>query len=76
MLHALEGDGIYIGLGSACSSHKQRVSRVLTAMGISGQRAESALRFSLSPLNTREEMEQTALALHKHYETYSRFVRR
>ena len=76
MLHALEGDQIYIGLGSACSSHKQRVSRVLSAMGISGQRAESALRFSLSPLNTMEEMDETAQALKRCYETYSQFVRR
>ena len=76
MLHALEGDQIYIGLGSACSSHKQRVSRVLSAMGIAGQRAESALRFSLSPLNTMEEMDFAAQALKKHYETYSQFVRR
>ncbi|MBP5223676.1 MAG: cysteine desulfurase NifS, partial [Lachnospiraceae bacterium] len=52
-----------IGLGSACSSHKQRVSRVLSSMGISGQRAESALRFSLSPLNTMEEMDETADAI-------------
>ena len=76
MLHALEGDGICIGLGSACSSHKQRVSRVLSAMGISGQRAESALRFSLSPLNTPDEMDETARALKRYYDMYSQFVRR
>ena len=76
MLHALEGDQIYIGLGSACSSHKQRVSRILSAMGISGQRAESALRFSLSPLNTMEEMDETARAVAAHYEAFKKFVRR
>ena len=76
MLHALEGDGICIGLGSACSSHKQRVSRVLSAMGISGLRAESALRFSLSPYNTPEEMDLTARAAQKYYDAFKAFVRR
>ena len=35
MLFALEGDGIYVSAGSACAAHKQKVSGVLTAMGLS-----------------------------------------
>ncbi|MBQ8081868.1 MAG: cysteine desulfurase [Clostridia bacterium] len=76
MLHALEGDQIYVGLGSACSSHKQKVSRVLRAMGISGQRAESAIRFSLCPDNTAEEMTIAAAALGRHYALLKKYVRR
>ena len=76
MLYALAGDGIYVGIGSACSSHKQKVSRVLRAMGLSGPRAESALRFSLCPYNTEEEIRQTAADAAKHYDMLRRYVRR
>ncbi len=76
MLHALEGDGIYVGIGSACSSHKQKVSATLQAMGIKQPQAESALRFSLCPENTMEEMEAVAQAVKKHYDLLSRFSRR
>lgn len=76
MLHALEGAGIYVGMGSACSSHKQKVSAVLRAMNTPQRMAESALRFSLSPENTREEMEQVARACKQNYAVLSKFQRR
>ena len=76
MLHALEGAGIYVGMGSACSSHKQRVSAVLRAMNTPQRLAESALRFSLCPENTLAEMEQTAAACGQSYAVLSRFQRR
>lgn len=76
MLHALEGAGIYVGMGSACSSHKQKVSAVLRAMNTPQRMAESTLRFSLSPENTREEMEQVARACKQNYAVLSKFQRR
>ncbi|MBQ9264650.1 MAG: cysteine desulfurase [Clostridia bacterium] len=76
MLHALEGEGIYIGMGSACSSRKQKVSPVLKAMHTPQKQAESALRFSLCPDNTPEEMEQTAQAIARQYTILSKFQRR
>lgn len=76
MLHALEGEGIYVGIGSACSSHKQKVSATLRAMGIAPKQAESALRFSLCPYNTVEEMDTVAETLKRHYDVLSRFSRR
>ena len=63
MLHALEGEGVYASTGSACSSKKLKVSSVLTAMGISPARAEWALRFSLSPHTTLEEIDYAAQRL-------------
>ena len=72
LLHALEERGILVSTGSACSAHKKGKNRVLSAMGIQGPRQEGALRFSLSPFNTAEEMDQTAQAL---YETVA-FLRR
>ena len=76
MLHALEGEGIYVGMGSACSSRKQKVSPVLQAMRLPAKLAESALRFSLSPDNTPEEMARTAEACQRQYAVLSRFQRR
>ena len=76
MLHALEGEKIYIGMGSACAAHKQKVSAVLMAMHAPRHLAESALRFSLSPENTKEEMEQVARACQKNFAILSRFQRR
>ncbi len=76
MLHALEGEGVYIGMGSACSSRKQKVSAVLRAMHTPQALAESALRFSLCPDNTPEEMERTAQAVRRQYGILSKFVRR
>ncbi len=76
MLHALEGEGIYVGMGSACSSRKQKISAVLKAMHTPQSLAESALRFSLSPYNTAEEMEETARAVKRQYDILSKFQRR
>ena len=76
MLHALEGDEIYVGVGSACSSQKQKVSRVLRAMNAPQKSMESALRFSLSPRNTKEEMLETARCVKKHYDALKAYARR
>lgn len=76
MLFALEGDGIYVSSGSACASRKQKLSGVLTAMGLSAERIDSALRFSLCPGLTAEEMRYTAQRLAAHWALLSRFVRR
>jgi cysteine desulfurase len=59
LLHALEQRGIMVGTGSACSSRRRRVSHVLTAIGLNHAQAEGAIRFSLSPLNTEEEIYKT-----------------
>ena len=76
MLHALEGEGVYVGMGSACSSFKQRISPVLKAMHTPQKYAESALRFSLSPENTEEEMRQTVEAIKRQYAILSKYQRR
>lgn len=76
MLHALEGMGVYVGVGSACSSFKQRVSAVLKAMHTPQHLAESALRFSLCPENTAEEMIETAKAIAAQHAVLARFQRK
>ena len=76
MLHALEAEGVYASTGSACSSKKLKVSGVLLAMGIAPERAEWALRFSLSPHTTVDEIDEAAEKLRACYDMLKRFKRR
>lgn len=76
MLHALEAEGVYVSTGSACSSKKLKVSSVLTAMGIPPARAEWAVRFSLSPHTTDEEINYAAGKIGACYDLLKRFQRR
>ncbi|MBQ7306654.1 MAG: cysteine desulfurase [Clostridia bacterium] len=76
MLFALEGNGVYVSAGSACASRKQKVSGVLTAMGLSTQMADAALRFSFCPENTAEEIDYAVECIKKHYDMLSKYVRR
>lgn len=76
MLFALEGDGIYVSAGSACASHKQKVSPVLTAMGVAPALADCAIRFSLCPGMTGEAIDYTVQMLKKHYDMLQKYVRR
>jgi cysteine desulfurase len=55
---ALDLKGISVSGGSACQSGATEPSHVLTAMGLAPARARASIRFSLSRLTTREEIEQ------------------
>ena len=54
---ALDSEGIALGTGSACHSGTATASRVLLAMGQDHPRALSAVRISLGPQTTREELD-------------------
>ncbi|NLG24586.1 MAG: aminotransferase class V-fold PLP-dependent enzyme, partial [Clostridiales bacterium] len=76
LLHALEGEGVYASTGAACSSKKRVVSAVLIAMGLAADRAGCALRFSLSPHTTDQEIEYAAGVLRRQYALLRRYGRR
>lgn len=61
MLHYLESREIYVSSGSACSKGQQ--SGVPAQFGITGKRADSALRISMTAETTEAEIEQFADAL-------------
>lgn len=61
MLHYLERREIYVSSGSACSKGQQ--SGVPAQFGITGKRADSALRISMTAETTEAEIEQFADAL-------------
>ena len=76
MLYALEGDQVYVANGSACSSRKQKISTVLAAMNTPRKQAESAIRFSLSPFTTMEEIDFAVSCIRRHYDMFKRYERR
>lgn len=61
MLHFLESKGIYVSSGSACSKGQQ--SGVLGEFGISGKRADGAVRISITAQTTEEELDEFVEAL-------------
>ena len=76
LLHALEGDEIFVGTGSACSSKKGKHSAVLTAMRQHNEIMDGAIRISLCPDNTEEEMRYTAEKTIAQVALLRRFMRR
>ena len=62
MVIALDLKGLAVSTGSACSSGAIEPSHVLTAMGLSNDRARASIRFSLGKQNTAEDVD-IALAL-------------
>jgi cysteine desulfurase len=59
---ALDREGICVSFGSACASLARERSATLAAMGVPEAVARGALRFSVSILNTDEEMDRAAAA--------------
>lgn len=76
LLHALEADGICVGTGSACSSKKGRRSAVLTAMKQIPEVMDGAIRISLCPWNTAEEIRYAGEKIIEKVAVLRRFTRR
>ncbi|MEG0271526.1 MAG: aminotransferase class V-fold PLP-dependent enzyme, partial [Clostridia bacterium] len=76
LLHALEADGIYVGTGSACSSKKGKHSAVLTAMKQLPAIMEGAIRISLCPTLTMDEMLYTGEKIIEKVTLLQKFARR
>ena len=52
--------GVVCSAGSACAVGDDEPSHVLTAMGITAEVAQTAVRFSLDTTTTREQLEEVA----------------
>ncbi len=68
LLHALETNGVYVSIGSACNSKIKKYSHVLEAMHKSSSLKEGAVRFSLSVETTDEEIEHAILQVVEQYQ--------
>ena len=60
LLVALDLEGIACSLGSACASGSIEPTPILVAMGLAPERYRSAVRLTLSHLNTRDKIEAAA----------------
>ncbi len=58
LLIALDLEGIAVSTGAACSSGTLEPSHVLRAMGLPAGRVQSAIRFSLGPETTDQEIDR------------------
>ena len=76
MRNALEGADVLVSTGSACASHKQKVSATLRAMGLDSEMADGTIRISLGLYNTMEEMDITAAHMAKMAALLAKYRRR
>lgn len=77
ILHHLEAEDIFVGLGSACSAQSKEPSRILMGIGLSEEQARCSLRISFSRNNTLEEVNQFLEAFGKAYQTlYPTFLKK
>jgi cysteine desulfurase len=60
---ALDEYDIAVSRGSACHSSEPEPSSVLMAMGLSGERSRSSLRFSLGKANSSDDIEYAVSVL-------------
>ncbi|HHX01589.1 MAG TPA: cysteine desulfurase [Firmicutes bacterium] len=63
LVHYLEQKGVYLSMGAACSSRKQKASHVLQAIGLSPEQASSTIRIGLSPKLTLEQIDYACDAI-------------
>ncbi len=76
LLHALEDQGIYVSSGSACASNKPAPSATLKAIGATKEQIQSTIRFSMSDMTTREEIDETIEVLGQILPMLRRFRRK
>lgn len=76
LLHSLEEDEIYVGTGSACSTHSNEKSRVVSAIGVSNDEKDSSIRISLGDYNTLDEVSIVINALDNKIPILRKFVRK
>lgn len=68
MLHHLEKQEIYVGMGSACSAHSNEPSKVLMGIGLTEEQARCSLRISFSRNNNLGEIDKFLQALKNSYQ--------
>lgn len=84
LLNMFNANGICVSAGSACAAHKQTAnaagrqagSPTLAAMGADAARLDSAIRFSLSEMNTEEDIARCLEVLHAELPRLRRFIRK
>jgi cysteine desulfurase len=76
LLRTLAEQGVYVSTGSACGARMKKPSATLLAMGLGRERVESAIRLSLSPLNTPGDIDRAADVIASQVKRLRTFKRR
>ncbi|MCH5278163.1 MAG: cysteine desulfurase [Christensenellaceae bacterium] len=76
LLHSVMDKGLLVSTGSACAARNRGKNRILTAMGIVGDRQDGAIRFSFCPFNTVNEADTAAQILESSLSLLRKFRRR
>lgn len=76
LLHSVTEKGLLVSTGSACAARSRGKNRILTAMGITGERQYGAIRFSFSHLNTIDEADKAADIIESSLKLLRKFKRR
>jgi cysteine desulfurase len=63
LVHVLDAEGFCVAAGSACAAGSAEPSPVLTAMGLDARQARSALRVSIGPETTDDDVDAFVPAL-------------
>jgi cysteine desulfurase len=58
LLHHLEKQNIFVGLGSACSAHSKEPSKILTGIGRTVEESRCSLRISFGRQNSIEDIDR------------------
>ncbi len=75
LLHMLEAAGIYISIGSACSSKKGK-SRIGKALSLTQEEAAGSVRISFSPFTTEDEVRIAAMEIGKNAQILRKYIRK
>lgn len=73
LLHTLEGDGILVGIGSACSSHHE--SRFKSLLGLDDNHKDGIIRFSVSHENDINDVDFIVDAIATHLNVLQNYTR-
>lgn len=73
LLHHLEQKGVYVGLGSACSSRKKNVSATHLAMGMSSSQSRCTLRLSFTSGTSSASLEEAFARIRSSLHELKRF---
>lgn len=73
LLHALEKHGILVGIGSACSSHRE--SRFKSLLGLDDSHRDGIIRFSMSDENDISEVDEVVKAIKEELFVLTKFKR-
>ena len=74
LLHSLEKRGVLVGVGSACSSHRE--SRFKSLLGLDADHRDGIVRFSVSEFNDPAEVPEVVRACKEEAEILAGFARK